>query len=208
MLKQTGIIDKNTKAFEIFNSQISDNFLEISNMNPSEYVCYCWSRYESYRDENKGMMSDNAWNSMNGNVFELVIASEMYRQGLCPMFLQAKVAFVPNVNFDILLYTSENFPIGISLKTSLRERYKQADLEATALKYVHRRARNYLITLGEGEARSAKNKVITGDVLGLDDVILADKEEFDALIASLRQMNFIKPDKIEIVSAATVVERI
>lgn len=67
--------------------------------------------------------------------------------------MSAKVAFVPNVIYDLMFYTSERGPICISAKTSLRERYKQADLEAIALKYVHRKALSYLVTLQTNEAK-------------------------------------------------------
>ncbi len=53
---------------------------------------------------------------------------------------------------DIVLFKEEKrSPIGISIKTSLRERYKQADLKAVALKYVHRNAENCLISLQSSE---------------------------------------------------------
>ena len=43
-----------------------------------------------------------------------------------------------------------------------RERYKQADLEAIALKYVHRKALSYLVTLEANEAKSVKAKIKSG----------------------------------------------
>lgn len=100
---------------------------------------------------------------------------------------------MPNVKFDILLYSSDNYPIGLSLKTSLRERYKQADLEDIALKYVHRRALNYLITLDSDEADNVKEKLCRGELLGINKVIAADTEEFDELISKFGNINFINP---------------
>lgn len=92
-----------------------------------------------------------------------------------PFFLQAQVTFVPNVDFDIVLFKEmQRSPIGISLKTSLRERYKQADLEVVALKYVHRTAENYLISLQSSEVDSVKQKLLHGDLLGLNKIIAAD----------------------------------
>ena len=123
------------------------------------------------------------------------------------MFLQAKVAFVPNVNFDVLLYSSENFPIGLSLKTSLRERYKQADLEAVALKYVHRRALNYLITLESVEADNLKIKARKGELLGINNVIVANSPDFDELIEKLSEMDFISPGQINIIEASNIVTK-
>jgi len=100
--------------------------------------------------------------------------------------MSAKVAFVPNVIFDIMFYTRECGPICWSIKTSLRERYKQADLESIALKYVHRKSLSYLITLNESEASSVKEKIRNGDVIGLNDVLVATSTEFDLLVSELK----------------------
>jgi len=40
----------------------------------------------------------------------------------------------------------------LTIKTSLRERYKQADLEGLALKQVYRKSKTYLITLSGQES--------------------------------------------------------
>lgn len=122
------------------------------------------------------------------------------------MFTQASMAFVPNANFDILLYTSENFPIGLSLKTSLRERYKQADLEAIALKYVHRRALNYLITFSGDEADGVKDKIKDGTLLGINKVVTADTTAFDELCEEMLGYTFIEPGKIGIITSGFVIK--
>lgn len=93
----------------------------------------------------------------------------------------------------------------MSLKTSLRERYKQADLEAVALKYVHRKALNYLITLGSDEAENVKRKAANGELLGINKVICADSIEFDVLLNELSAMTFINPGTIDIITAGNVV---
>jgi len=201
VLKQSGISNERNKCYKIFIDEISSDFTTVPKMKSSEYVKYCWEKYLSY------CAHSPQGNSMNGNIFELIIASEMYRQSLCPMFLQASVAFVPNVIFDILLFSSEQFPIGLSLKTSLRERYKQADLEAIALKYVHRKALNFLITLDSNEAKNVKIKVNKGELLGINDVIVAESNDFNNLITYLSKMKFINPGKIDIITTGNVITK-
>lgn len=120
------------------------------------------------------------------------------------MFLQAKVTFVPNVDFDIILYSDEQYPIALNLKTSLRERYKQADLEAIALKYVHRNAQNYLIMLNSKETDALKSKLKKGELLGINAVIAADTNEFDELILMLKGKTFINPGKVDIITGYIV----
>ena len=121
-----------------------------------------------------------------------------------PLYLSAKVAFVPNVLFDMLFYCKERGPICWSVKTSLRERYKQADLEAIALKYVHRKSLSYLITLSE-EAFGVKEKIKTGDVIGLDDVVIATEPEFDEIVRELKKFQFEVPPTVEVISSNSIV---
>jgi hypothetical protein len=119
--------------------------------------------------------------------------------------MSAKVAFVPNVVYDLMFYTMERGPICISAKTSLRERYKQADLEAIALKYVHRKALSYLLTLEENEAKGVKAKILTGDVIGLDKVVVATLPEFDELILELKEYVFSEPPTVKVIESNQII---
>ena len=93
-----------------------------------------------------------------------------------------------------------------SLKTSIRERYKQAEFEAKAMKDVHRRAKNYLVTIEKEEAASLKTKIDNGVLTGIDEVIIANEASFDELIIYLKSLNIVdspvfsaikNPQKIE-----------
>src|SRR5690606_3691937 len=139
--------------------------------------------------------------NLNGKVFEYVLASLCIREGILPIYMSAKVAFVPNVIYDLMFYTKERGPICWSVKTSLRERYKQADLESIALKYVHRKALSYLITLNESEAKSVKNKIKSGDVIGLDNVVVATNPEFDELVKDLKTFKFEEPNTVKVIES-------
>ena len=196
MLKKLGIVKSKTKGYHVFMEHIAPDFMS-NTMGPSEYVRYCWNNYE-----NSGVERNN---SLNGTIFELIIATLFVKEGILPLHLQAQVAFVPNVNFDAVLYTHENGPIGLSLKTSLRERYKQADLEAVALKYVHRKAENYLLTMDREEAESVSRKIATGAVLGLDKAVLASSDEFDLFVNNLKSKTFISPGSVEIITASRII---
>lgn len=142
---------------------------------------------------------------MNGKVFEYILATLLVREQILPIYLSAHVAFVPNVIYDILLYTAERGPICISAKTSLRERYKQADLEAIALKYVHRKSLSYLITLDESEAKTVSSKILTGDVIGLDEVVYVLSEKFNEIIVNLKHMVFTEPPKVQVITSNQVI---
>ena len=196
MLKALGIIvGIDTKAGNVFES-LFPSFMEIEYNSPSEYVKIYWDAYSKVPDMNS---------NLNGKIFEYILATLCVREGILPLYLSAKVAFVPNVIYDLMFYSTERGPICWSVKTSLRERYKQADLESIALKYVHRKALSYLITLEKNEAKGVKAKIKTGDVIGLDDVIVATEPEFDVLVNELKTFKFEKPPTVEVISSSQIV---
>lgn len=198
VLNKLGItvgIDK--KSSLIFDS-LFENFLEIKYDLPSEYISIYWNKYVDLSGRN---------NNLNGKIFEYILATLFIRENLLPIYMSAKVAFVPNVIYDLMFYTQERGPVCISAKTSLRERYKQADLEAIALKYVHRKALSYLVTLGEQEALSVKNKIRTGDVIGLDNVIVATSPDFDQLIIELKQFQFSEPPTVKVIQSNQIITK-
>lgn len=197
-LREHKIIKSETASSKIFTNNISSDFTTIPYSKPSEYIKYCWDKYCAYAVTRKPN------NALNGKVFELIVETCLYLEKITPMFLQAKVTFVPNVDFDIILYSDEQYPIALSLKTSLRERYKQADLEAIALKYVHRNAQNYLIMLNSKETDALKSKLKKGELLGINAVIAADTNEFDELILMLKGKKFINPGKVDIITGYIV----
>lgn len=188
-------IGRDNKAEIVFDS-LYPNFLEVEYEKPSEYIQKYWNAFKNHSESN---------NNLNGKVFEYILATLCVREGILPIYMSAKVAFVPNVIYDIMFYTTERGPICWSVKTSLRERYKQADLEAIALKYVHRKALSYLITLEPNEARSVKAKIKSGDVIGLDDVIVATTEEFDQLIIELKEFVFSEPPTVKVIESNQII---
>lgn len=188
-------IGKDNKAELVFDS-LFPNFLEVEYTKPTEYVQKYWNAYSSHPEKN---------NNLNGKVFEYILATLCVRENILPIYMSAKVAFVPNVIYDLMFYSTERGPICWSVKTSLRERYKQADLEAIALKYVHRKALSYLITLEENEARSVKAKIKSGDVIGLDNVIVATNEEFNHLITELKSFEFSEPPTVKVIESNQII---
>jgi hypothetical protein len=129
----------------------------------------------------------------------------LIRENIHPIFLNAKVAFVPNINYDLLLFSRDKGPICLSAKTSFRERYKQADLEAIALKYVHRRSLSYLLTLSNEDAEMVNQKQRLGDVIGLDKAICATGAKFNLLIEELKEVNLTESPQFEVVSSNQII---
>lgn len=189
------VVGKDTKTEIVFNN-LFPSFMDIEYLKPSEYVSIYWNAYQKHPERN---------NNLNGKIFEYILATLCVREKLLPLYLSANVAFVPNVIYDLMFYTKERGPICISAKTSLRERYKQADLEAIALKYVHRKALSFLVTLEEKEARGVKAKIKSGDIIGLDSVVVATHEEFDELIAELKKYQLFEPPTVKVIESNQII---
>lgn len=195
-LKSIGLISNDNQTSKLFES-LQGDFLGLDYDNPSDYVKKYWEKYETVRN--------NGNDSLAGRLFEYILATVFIREGLLPLYYSVSVAFVPNVVYDLMLYRNDKVPICISAKTSLRERYKQSDLEAIALKYVHRKAKCYLLTVNETEAASVKNKINNGSVIGLDDVIVATGGNFDAFVNDLKQANYGLASSIEVLSSNYII---
>ena len=198
VLKDLGLVSTDNISSQTFEELLgAEQFYDVDYEKPTDYVCRYWDAFTKLPQMN---------NNLGGKVFELIIETLFLREGLMPLFSQAKVAFVPNVDFDILLYRlteqGERIPISISIKTSLRERYKQADLEGFALKNVHRKAKCYLLTMNEEEARNVNRKILSGDVAGLDKVIVCNTDDFNQFIEALKDNKYVESDTRKIITSS------
>lgn len=195
ILKDTRIVKRNTNSQKVFENLLdSQPFTEIEYDTPCDYIRKYWEAYKALNISN---------NSLNGNIFELIVYTLLYREGILPFYVQASVAFVPGVVYDTILYSREK-PISLSLKTSLRERFKQADLEAIALKYVHRKSECYLLTLDEDEANSVNSKIKEGTAIGLNKAINCLSDDINGFVEYLKKFEFCNAGQIEIIEGRLI----
>lgn len=192
---------KGSKSIEIFN-KICPNIKSYKYKNAEWFVKDLWNKYEEYKK--KYMKGKKNKNSLNGSIFELIIMLLLVKEEVFPFYFQAQVNFIPNIDYDVLLYSVDNKNrtlISLSIKTSLRERYKQADLEALALKNVFRHSRNYLITINEAEHAIVKKKIDNKEILALDRIINAFSPEIDDLITELKGLILKESDSISVIKS-------
>lgn len=182
------IATKESEATRLFESLIPGHtFMTIEYSSPREYV-------ENYLYA----LNRIGRSKPNSTLFEYIIYTLLYRERIKPFYPHTSISEVPLIKYDTLLFSQE-CPICLSLKTSLRERYKQADLEAIALKYVHRKAKSFLLTLDEKEAKTTKSKIPEGLLIGLDDVIDCHTEQLDELLDILKSIKFCESKKIDVI---------
>ena len=167
----------------------------ISYTKPSGYIRDIWDKVQ------KSEMPK----TMNGMAFELILACLLIKENLHPFYMSAEVQFVPNARFDLMFYSHEVGPIVLSAKTSLRERYKQADLESLALRAVYRRSKTFLVTLSETEAESVQRKIDSGDVTSLNACVVATSSQFDELVRELHSYTMMEAPVLPVVDKGRLV---
>ena len=176
-----------------------DLLTDMSYATPHEFV---QTVYERYKEQYRSQLTP----STNGRIFEYLICETLAQEGIVPFYYQAKFMYVPNADFDVAMYHPIR-PVVLTMKTSLRERYKQAALKGLALERVYRRAENYLITLSVDEAKNIQQKIINNDVLGLNGCIVATSREYDKLLSNLRNRTFRLAEPVIPVSGGFYSER-
>jgi hypothetical protein len=203
LLQNLGIVrGDDTLAGKIF-EDLFHNFFEVEYDKPVNYVKIYWDAYLVFRESSN--LNEQQRRNVNGKIFEYILATLLIRENILPIFLSSKVAFVPNISYDLMLYSTDRGPICLSAKTSFRERYKQADLEAIALKYVHRRSLCYLLTLSEKDANDVNKKQIIGDVIGLDKAIYVLSEDFNDLVNELKTFNLTESPNVNIIESTQII---
>ncbi|MBM0867006.1 PDDEXK family nuclease [Staphylococcus auricularis] len=154
---------------------------------PSQFIRKTWNYYKSNYPNN---------NSLNGSIFENLIILSLAREGIENIYYQTELSFVPSAIFDIFLY-NKNEPVALSIKTTLRERWKQADLEALAVKQVHKNSKCYVLTTSESEVRARRKNDKSYN--GLDGFILVHTSEYDNFVKKIKDQEFIIAGDVPII---------
>ena len=132
--------------------------------------------------------------SMGGNWLEYATLVALKHQGLTPAYWQAEFTAVPNNFNDVMVWSKEHSPVIISCKTSLRERYKQADLEAVALRAHFPNAKLFLLTLDADKKHLARirKKIAQKELLALQAIYAEDN--VNELFTFLKTLTLTEPD--------------
>ncbi|MFT2804797.1 hypothetical protein ACMUE1_01905, partial [Candidatus Phytoplasma asteris] len=92
-------------------------------------------------------------------------------QGIIHLYPQVYLFFIPDIKFDLVLFTKKKRIIAFNFKTCLRERYKQAMVEGQQLKKLDTRFEYYLLINDATETQKLNNKITNGKVQGINQVI-------------------------------------
>lgn len=187
--RKRGIAKSDNKSINYFND-ICPDFYAVKYTKFSEYINTLWTNYERLG------INDNA---INGTVFEYILVSLLIRENIFPFYYQAELSFVKNVKFDVFFW-SEAGPITLSIKTSLRERYKQAVLEADTMISTHSKSYNTLISLDKDAIKTVNEKIIEKDIRSLEKALYVYSDDFDRFIYFLKSQKLLEAPMVNIVN--------
>jgi hypothetical protein len=122
-------------------------------------------------------------NSLNGAVLQALVERCLVANGVVPVYSEVTMRFIPVARYDIIVFTRKHGPINLSLKTSLRERWKQAEFEGMALRRVYRRSRVYVVNNSENETRTRKTNMAQCEAI--HDFVVCTSPAFDSLVKNL-----------------------
>ena len=167
---------KKTKCFKV--AKFSENNLKnYKYKKPSEFFSFFWKKYES---NVKKLKLNNVY---NGTAFGII---------LCYLFLREQIEIqkmdedvdVFEVKPDFLINSKSGKEIFLSIKTSGRERWKQADWEAIEYKKTFPKTECVLLMNHEKEVNLAKKKV---PHITLDKILYAQSKDLDDLIDLIKK---------------------
>lgn len=115
------------------------------------------------------LQTDNG--RLNGDLFEGLFASAMIGSGLGNFITAAEYDALPYSKVDMVVYTQRSGPVMLSLKSSLRERWKQSDLEFHVAKRINPAIIGVIATMDSDGARQPLGLLNEGQLLGLDRIV-------------------------------------
>jgi len=142
-----------------------------------DFFKYYWKEFEAYKTKEKTLN-----NQVPGDVFEIIIGFILDYENLEIYSMDENIKGVTYVKPDFIL-KNERKNIFISCKTSIRERWKQADWESMRYKKIFPDAKCFVITNHEKEAITLKGKLNDIDI---DMVFYSGSSEINDFVKKLK----------------------
>jgi hypothetical protein len=169
-------------------SKVLDAVRKKATLKPHEFMQYGLDYFAANFTSNK---------NLNGAVLQALVEECLRLNGVLPFYSEVTMQFVPVARYDIIVYTRKFGPINLSLKTTLRERWKQAEFEGMALRRVHRRARVYVVNNSQSETDTRRSK--RNQCEAIRDFVVCTTPVFDKLIADLKSWRPTRAPRVPIV---------
>ena len=154
-----------------------------------DFINYFWEKFIIYKNEYKEKHGKNPNNRMSGEVFEMIITYLLTRENIRIKTMDSEIDGLRDVEPDFILIKPSKKEIFLSLKTSLRERWKQADWEALKYKkYICSNIKCILLVKDSKELKNLKTKIEDPSYeLDLDHALTCNREDIEELFKLLKK---------------------
>lgn len=122
----------------------------------------------------------------SGPLFEMVVASVFIGAGLVPFYQKAELKAAKKIESDFLFWDeASQSPVCLELTSTLRERYKLADLQAFKVKANFPKAKFFQLTMDYKDAARRSSD----DFESLDGLIFAGSSEIEKVLDAVKQLS-------------------
>ncbi|WP_373402814.1 hypothetical protein [Candidatus Phytoplasma solani] len=184
------------KNINVFNHQTSCVNITKQIIQPSlfnkpfnEYMIKTHNLLNEYLDKNQH--NSQSKKVIRGKINEYLILLYFQNKGIINLYPQSYLFFIPDIKFDLVLFTQTKRIIAFNFKTCLRDRYKQTIVEAQQLKKLDTRFEFYLLTNHETETQRLNKKINQGKVQGINQVINLFSDSANKFLQNLLTLEFI-----------------
>ncbi|WAN63488.1 hypothetical protein RS022_06530 [Candidatus Phytoplasma rubi] len=167
------------------------------NLSINEYMKTNYQQLNHYFNQNN--INSQSQKVIRGKINEYLILLYFQNQGIIHLYPQAYLFFIPDIKFDLVLFTKNKRIIAFNFKTCLRDRYKQAMVEGQQLKKLDTRFEFYLLTNNEPETQRLNHKINQGKVQGINQVINLFSNSANNFLQNLITRQFIPFSNINII---------
>ncbi|MBP5835892.1 hypothetical protein [Candidatus Phytoplasma meliae] len=172
-------------------------FPNLFNLNFNEYMQTSHSNLNNFLIENQH--NSQSQKVIRGKINEYLILLYFHHKGITNLYPQSYLFFIPDIKFNLVLFTKKKRIIAFNFKTCLRERYNQSIIEAQQLKKLDTRFEFYLLTNDAIESERLNHKIKNGKVQHINQVINCFSEESNNFMKNLLKNNFIKFSPINLI---------
>ncbi|GFZ75543.1 hypothetical protein HPP_5010 [Hydrangea phyllody phytoplasma] len=177
----------------------------LSQIKPDNYFKYPFNQYMQLNHQSLNhyfqitKSTSQKQKVLRGKINEYLILIYFRHYGITKQYPQTYLFFIPDIKFDLVLFTQNKRIIAFNFKTCLRERYKQAIIEAQQLKKLDTRFEYYLLTNDAIESQRLNNKIKNGKVQGINQVIDCFSQKANIFLKTLFKRQFISFKDINLI---------
>ncbi|AGL90559.1 Conserved Hypothetical Protein associated with tmk [Strawberry lethal yellows phytoplasma (CPA) str. NZSb11] len=163
----------------------------------NQYMFDCHNILNEYLTNNQH--NSQSQKSIRGKINEYLILLYLNHKGIKYLYPQSYLFFIPDIKFDLVLFTKTKRIIAFNFKTCLRDRYKQSIVEGQQIKKLDTRFGFYLLTNDESETQRLNNKIKNGKVQSINKVINLFSNSANLFLQNLLTNQFIPFSPIDLI---------